>query len=59
MIELSRGDVEALRLKHMPLKEALRLRRTEDDLRRLGEVRDYAPGWGWKVMRAREARSAA
>lgn len=59
LVELTAGDFDALRLRQMPLRRALRLGRTDEDVRRLGRARGYKPGWAWPIIRERCARASA
>ena len=59
LVELGASEVDAIRLRRMPLRKALELCPTEADLRMLARLRGYKPGFVWHVLRERQARGAA
>jgi DNA repair protein RadD len=59
LVPLTSGEFERSYLRHMPLRNALALCVTEADVRQLGRVRGYKPGWAWHVLREHAARAAA
>lgn len=53
LVELNAVDIDAQRLKTLPLEEALKLCPTQEDLYRLARLRGYKPYWVRHVMNAR------
>jgi DNA repair protein RadD len=53
LVELSAGALTVGDLKSMPLRQALALCETEAEVRTLGRIRGYKPGWAYHVMQRR------
>jgi superfamily II DNA or RNA helicase len=58
LIELSAGEFDAYRLRTMRVRDALAICETDADVRRLGRLRGYRPGWAYHALRERAGATA-
>jgi hypothetical protein len=57
LVELGENNIDAIRLATLPIKDALRLCPTENDLTRLAKLRGYDMRWVQHVMKYRRSRA--